>query len=63
MIIKCQMCTTTITVPTDGMARNYDWRIFDGISLTGAELSIRLCPICAGIRSPARDDYPDWARW
>jgi len=44
---SCQHCATKATL-TIGTARGLGWRIYDGLSVTGKRLSVRLCPACVG---------------
>ncbi len=50
MEIVCQLCATVLAGPTENYVRMRGrakgWRVYDGVSLTGDEVHVRLCPVC-----------------
>jgi hypothetical protein len=54
--ITCQGCKRTCQRQlSDEMARAVGWRIWDGETLGGKEVSVRLCPVCAGTATPDQE--------
>lgn len=57
MSYRCGNCSNS-TMSSIDAARIAGWRIWDGKSQTGKEMSVRICPVCAGVE-PAKPE-PSW---
>lgn len=57
MTYNCGNCSNSTRSSLDA-ARIAGWRIWEGKSVTGKDLEVRICPVCVGVEQP--EEQPSW---